>query len=144
MLKTKSIYAAPDTSDGVRMLVARFWPRGVRKGAVDEWRRELAPSAVLLKRYRSAGMSWREFVASYKAEVDTDEGRRVMAELRSQAETHDVTLLCYERDGAYCHRHILHDVIRDPEKLDTVFEPLCSDRRFSAIHTNIMNLGMRG
>ena len=135
MLKTKSIYAESGPGDGVRVLVTRFWPRGVRKGAVNEWRRELAPSAALLKRYRSMGMSWREFVVSYMAEVDTDEGRRAMAELRSQAETHDVTLLCYERDGTHCHRHILHDVIRDPEKLYTVFEPLCRDRRFSAIRT---------
>ena len=142
MLKTKSIYAEPDPGDGVRVLVARFWPRGVQKHTVGEWRRELAPSAALLKRYRGMGVSWREFVASYKAEIDTVEGRRAMAELRSQAETHNVTLLCYERDGAPCHRHVLHDVIHDPEKLHTAFEPVCSDRRSDEMRHNIMNIDM--
>ena len=99
MLKTKSIYAAPDTSDGVRVLVTRFWPRGVRRGTVDEWCRELAPSAALLKRYRGMGVSCREFVASYMAEIDTDEGWQIMVELGSCAQMYDVTLLCYERDG---------------------------------------------
>lgn len=107
---------------------------------VDEWRRVLAPSAVLLKRYRGMGMPWKEFVASYKAQIDTGEGRRAMAKLRSQAEMHDVTLLCYERDGAHCHRHVLYDVIRDPKKLHTTFEPVCSDRRSGETYRNITNL----
>ncbi len=140
MLKTKSIYAAPHPGDGVRVLVARFWPRGIRKSMVDEWRRVLAPSAVLLKRYRGMGMPWKEFVASYKAQIDTGEGRRAMAKLRSQAEMHDVTLLCYERDGAHCHRHVLYDVIRDPKKLHATFEPVCSDRRSDETYRNITNL----
>ena len=144
MLKTKSIYAEPDTGDRARVLVTRFWPRGIRKSMVDEWRRELAPSAALLKRYRSMGMSWRDFVVSYMVEVDTGEGRRAMAELKSQAETHDVTLLCYERDGVHCHRHVLYDVIRDPEKLHLVFEPVCSDCRFGEMRTDVVNLDAYG
>ena len=57
MFRTKSIYAESDSGDGIRVLVTRFWPRSVRKGAVDEWRRELAPGAALLKRYRGMKMS---------------------------------------------------------------------------------------
>ena len=41
------LHASPD--DGTRLLVMRYWPRGVRRGHVDEWIRELAPSPGLLK-----------------------------------------------------------------------------------------------
>ena len=49
MIRIKRVYAPPDASDGVRILVDRLWPRGVSKAAarVDEWRKDLAPTAVL-------------------------------------------------------------------------------------------------
>ena len=52
------------------------------EGDVDEWRRILAPSVALLKRYLYVGVLWSEFVTSYNDEIDTCEGRRAMAELR--------------------------------------------------------------
>ncbi len=39
----------PEPKDGTRLLVMRFWPRGVRKERFDAWMRELAPSVELLR-----------------------------------------------------------------------------------------------
>ena len=45
MIRVKRILDQRETSDGVRVLVTRYWPRGVRKEHFDCWMRELAPSA---------------------------------------------------------------------------------------------------
>jgi uncharacterized protein YeaO (DUF488 family) len=48
-IRTKRVYDAPDSSDGYRVLIDRVWPRGIsrERALLDEWARELAPSAML-------------------------------------------------------------------------------------------------
>ena len=48
-LKIKRVYEAPADDDGVRILVDRLWPRGMKKDEVDydEWFKNLAPSTDL-------------------------------------------------------------------------------------------------
>ncbi len=60
MILTARIYEPPPPEDGYRLHVMRFWPRGVRKEAVDGWERELAPSAELLRAYRAGRVEWAE------------------------------------------------------------------------------------
>lgn len=127
MLKTKSIYAPPEPGDGVRVLVSRFWPRGVRRDLVQEWCRELSPSPYLLKQYKREDMPWDTFIILYKKEIDTDTGRQAIKDLKIRAELSDVTLLCYEPTGTHCHRHLLYDIILDPQKLHVAFEPKYTD-----------------
>ena len=45
----KRAYDPAEPRDGYRVLVDRLWPRGVSKerARLDEWARELAPSAEL-------------------------------------------------------------------------------------------------
>src|SRR5680860_159795 len=45
----KRVYDPPSEADGYRVLVDRLWPRGVSRAAaeLDEWAKELAPSAEL-------------------------------------------------------------------------------------------------
>ena len=72
-VKTKSIYKPKERGDGTRILITRFYSRGVRKTHFDRWARELAPSASLLKRYRDQETTWEEFAASYKTEMQENE-----------------------------------------------------------------------
>ncbi len=46
MIKIKRVYDEPSPHDGKRILVDRFWPRGLRKeeARIDAWFRELSPS----------------------------------------------------------------------------------------------------
>jgi len=46
-VKIKRIYAAPEQEDGVRVLVDRLWPRGLKKrdAQIDLWLKSAAPSA---------------------------------------------------------------------------------------------------
>ena len=87
----------------------RFWPRGVRKEAVDGWERELAPSAVLLRAYRAGGIEWEEFAERYRAEVS--ERRELVDELARRAQRGTVTLLCGCRDESRCHRTLLKETV---------------------------------
>jgi uncharacterized protein YeaO (DUF488 family) len=50
LIKTKYIYTPKETSDGIRILIARKWPRGIRKGHFDEWYKELSPEEDTLKK----------------------------------------------------------------------------------------------
>lgn len=127
MLKTKSIYAPAGQDDGQRILVTRFYPRGVKRERFDEWRRELAPSANLLRQYKDAVISEDEFVRSFIVEMNSSESRRVIAELHDRARSSTITILCYEPDGTLCHRHLLRDVIHDMRKLRLSFKPRYSD-----------------
>jgi len=45
MVKTKSIYQKSEESDGERILVSRYWPRGLSKErlALTEHLKEVAP-----------------------------------------------------------------------------------------------------
>jgi uncharacterized protein YeaO (DUF488 family) len=50
VIKTKSIYEPDEeNNDGIRVLITRYYPRGVRKDKFDCWIRELSPSRDLLK-----------------------------------------------------------------------------------------------
>ena len=48
-VRIRRVYEESRPDDGVRVLVDRMWPRGLRKDAVelDEWNKDVAPSAEL-------------------------------------------------------------------------------------------------
>jgi uncharacterized protein YeaO (DUF488 family) len=51
-VRTKSVYDPADPSDGRRVLVTRYWPRGIPRAAVDEYVRKLGPSRELLHAFK--------------------------------------------------------------------------------------------
>jgi uncharacterized protein YeaO (DUF488 family) len=72
MIKVKRIYDPVSTDDGVRFLVDRLWPRGLRKEAVriDAWLKEFAPSDELRRWFGHDPAKWDEFNQRYFAELD--------------------------------------------------------------------------
>ena len=62
----KSVYSPPEPSDGKRVLVMTLWPRGVSKGRVDVWMKELGTPRELIKRYKSGKVTRDEFRAEYR------------------------------------------------------------------------------
>jgi uncharacterized protein YeaO (DUF488 family) len=72
MIKLKRVYDPPESSDGVRVLVERLWPRGMKKEALklDEWRKDVAPSDALRRWFRHDPARWVEFKRRYTAELD--------------------------------------------------------------------------
>jgi uncharacterized protein YeaO (DUF488 family) len=72
MIRMKRIYEPPEKSDGVRLLVERLWPRGLKKAEarLDAWQREVAPSTTLRKWFNHDPSKWSEFQHRYYAELD--------------------------------------------------------------------------
>lgn len=108
-LKTKRVYDSPSPEDGYRLLVMQRWPRGIRKGMVDAWERELAPSKSLRVAYRSGGMQWEDYARSYLKEVS--QKRELLAEVARRSREQSLTLLCACVDESRCHRSLLRCLV---------------------------------
>lgn len=71
-VRLKRTVEAAQADDGLRLLVDRLWPRGVRKDALklDGWLKEVAPSTELRKWFDHDPVKWEEFQRRYFAELD--------------------------------------------------------------------------
>lgn len=67
----KRAYEDPKRGDGVRILVERLWPRGLRKedAGFDLWLKDVAPSTELRQWYGHDVTRWPEFKKRYEAEL---------------------------------------------------------------------------
>jgi uncharacterized protein YeaO (DUF488 family) len=97
-VQLKRAYEAPAKSDGCRVLVDRLWPRGISKGKLrlDDWLKEVAPSAGLRKWFGHDPTKWGAFKDRYFRELDeqSDAVERLLA--RGRAGT--VTLVFGAKD----------------------------------------------
>ena len=112
MLRLKRAYEPRTSGDGLRVLVDRLWPRGVSKErlAIDEWMKELSPSAELRRWFDHDPKKWLEFQRRYKRElrVHTD----LVDELARLASRRRVTLVFGARDEEHNDAVVLAGVIR--------------------------------
>ena len=71
-LRVKRVYDAAATEDGVRFLVDRLWPRGLKKekAKVDLWLKEVAPTDGLRRWFGHDPKRWAEFQKRYIAELN--------------------------------------------------------------------------
>lgn len=111
MVKTKSVYEPKGEGDGLRLLVTRYWPRGVAKGKVDRWCKELGTAPELIKLFKAGSIPWEEFAESYIAGLSTGPSSEAFGELQEIVKGASVTLLCVCKDGARCHRGILKELL---------------------------------
>lgn len=72
MIQLKRAYEDAAPQDGVRFLVERLWPRGVKKAdlRLDDWLKEVAPSDHLRRWFAHDPEKWDEFQRRYFAELD--------------------------------------------------------------------------
>ncbi len=71
MMKLKRAYEPASSSDGLRILVERLWPRGVskQKARIDLWLKDLAPTPELRQWYGHDPARWTQFRKRYSAEL---------------------------------------------------------------------------
>jgi len=114
MIKTKSVYDPAEESDGERILVSRFWPRGISKESLSlsQWLLALAPSKALVKDWKTGSLTWAEYQNHFNGEMAAHQEEIEALAKRSKSST--ITLLCYEREGdPHCHRHLLKRMIEE-------------------------------
>lgn len=101
MIKIKRAYDPPSQTDGMRILVERLWPRGMKKEALklDDWRKDAAPSTELRKWFSHDTAKWSEFQRRYRAELDEHPG--AWQPILEAANTGRVTLLFSSHDGEH-------------------------------------------
>ena len=92
MIKIKRVYDEPSLSDGIRILVDRLWPRGLKKkdAKINEWLREIAPSNELRKWFSHDPTKWEEFRKRYFKEL---RGKSEMERIFDLARQGPITLL---------------------------------------------------
>ncbi|MGE5297235.1 MAG: DUF488 domain-containing protein [Solirubrobacterales bacterium] len=97
-IRIKRAYDAPARNDGFRVLVDRMWPRGITKDKLklDEWGKEIAPSASLRKWFGHDPAKWETFRDRYSRELDSRS--EDVARLRQKAKEGDLTLVFGARD----------------------------------------------
>lgn len=98
MIKIKRVYEKADVRDGVRILVDRMWPRGVRRSTpnIDIWMRDVAPTDELRKWFNHDPRKWLSFKKKYKMELH---GGKTFEELAEFCARNDpVTLLYATKD----------------------------------------------
>jgi uncharacterized protein YeaO (DUF488 family) len=112
MIKTKSIYNPKEASDGVRVLVTRYYPRGIKKTHFDIWDRNLAPSKELLMDWKNGKLTEVSYTRRFLHEMGREESCGSIKNFAKMAETKTITFLCFEKeDGSFCHRHILKGLV---------------------------------
>jgi uncharacterized protein YeaO (DUF488 family) len=112
MLRLKRAYEPAVHADGYRILVDRLWPRGLskEKAAVDEWMKEIAPSAELRRWFGHDPERWREFRRRYERELRARE--ELVREIAALASHRRVTLVYGARDEAHNDAVVVAAVVR--------------------------------
>ena len=98
MLALKRVYDKTAPEDGVRFLVERLWPRGIKKTdlRLEDWLKEVAPSTGLRRWFAHDPKKWIEFQKRYSAELDSHP--EACEQIRRAARHGLVTLLYSSHD----------------------------------------------
>ena len=94
-VQVRRIYDDPSADDGVRVLVDRRWPRGVtrERAALDEWCRDVAPSAELRTWYAHDPAKFARFERRYRNELEERIRAEALEHLAALATPGRLTLL---------------------------------------------------
>ena len=113
----RRVYDDPASADGVRVLVDRIWPRGLRKDAarLDGWEKDVAPSAELRVWYGHDPAKFEEFRRRYLAELDGPAHSAALGRLRALARHHKpLILLTATKDASHSQAAVLAQLLQPP------------------------------
>jgi len=110
-VRLKRAYEPPAPDDGMRILIDRLWPRGVKKAnaGIDEWIREIAPSTELRKWFGHDPERWPEFRRRYQLEIRTHPAE--FNRLRELAQSRRITLVFAARDEVHNDAVVLRELL---------------------------------
>jgi len=97
----KRIYDPPGKKDGLRVLVDRLWPRGLKKekAGVHKWLKDIAPSDSLRKWFSHDPEKWQEFKRQYFKELK--EKNDLIKWIEEKERNQTITLLYGAKDPRY-------------------------------------------
>ena len=112
-IRLKRAYEPAGAQDGVRVLVDRLWPRGLRKDqvAADLWLKEAAPSDALRRWFGHDPRRWERFRATYRTELARHAD--LLELLDGLRRRRPVTLIYGARDEAHNQAVVLREVLEE-------------------------------
>jgi len=115
-ISLKRVYEKPGLKDGKRILVERFWPRGLKKdeAKIDEWLREVAPSTELRKWFGHDPAKWDEFKERYWKELDKK--KDIISKLAKERLENKVTFVFAAKDQQHNNAVALKEYIENQLK----------------------------
>lgn len=110
-IRVKRVYDPPAAADGMRILIDRLWPRGIKKEAMrlDLWAKEISPSTDLRQWYGHDPERFAEFRRRYLAELAKQ--KEYLDALRAKLRGHGVTLVTATRELDLSHAEVLREVL---------------------------------
>src|SRR2546428_996117 len=116
MIQIKRVRDPSAKADGVRFLVERLWPRGVKKEELklDGWLKNAAPSTALRKLFSHDPARWEEFQRRYRAELD--QHPEAWQPILDAANKGTVTLLFSSHDEAHNNAVALKEYLETKQK----------------------------
>ncbi|MBV8653811.1 MAG: DUF488 domain-containing protein [Alphaproteobacteria bacterium] len=118
-IRLKRVYDPHAPEDGIRVLVDRLWPRGLKReaAAIDLWLKAVAPSDALRRWFGHDPRRWAEFRERYHAELRANsEAIAPLRDLLARGKT--VTLLFAAKDMDHNNAVALKDLIDAPARGD--------------------------
>ena len=114
-VKAGRVYDERARGDGARVLVDRLWPRGLTKAAadLDEWRKDVAPSADLRTWYQHEPERFEEFARRYRTELQEADAAEGVDHLRALARHGNLTLLTATKALDISGATVLADLLND-------------------------------
>ena len=119
VVSVKRVYEEAAPSDGVRVLVDRLWPRGLKKEAarVDAWLRDLAPSNQLRKWFHAHPEEQQLFRKRYVEELHGAGARDALGALENLVRDEGkVTLLFASKNLEHNNATVLRDILEGQKK----------------------------
>ncbi|WP_344101661.1 DUF488 domain-containing protein [Myceligenerans crystallogenes] len=113
VVRIKRVYDDAADDDGVRVLVDRLWPRGVRRedAHLDAWLKEIAPTPELRTWWNHDPDRLDDFAARYRRELAANPA---LDELRELTGRHPVVTLLYAaKDPEINHAAVLRDTLEE-------------------------------
>ncbi|MGH2883598.1 MAG: DUF488 domain-containing protein [Solirubrobacteraceae bacterium] len=112
-VRAKRIYDPSEPGDGYRVLIDHVWPRGIsrERAKLDDWARELAPSAELRKWFDHVPERFEEFRARYRNELAAHTEH--IEGLRNRASAGPVTIVYAARDREHNNAVVLAELVGD-------------------------------
>lgn len=133
-----SYFAKLNKGIGIKISIARYNPKWLKKGDIDFWFQSLSPSKELLKMWKNKdnieqiiktdssfakwiynnvkninNITWKDYERIYKGEINKHINYGDMRALLNLLNSgKDITIYCYEKSTDNCHRHILGDIIK--------------------------------
>ena len=110
-VRIKRVYETSAADDGIRVLIDRLWPRGVKKtdADIDQWEKDIAPSTALRKWFGNDPARWQEFRSRYAVEIHNHP--RQIKRLCVMTRQGPITLVYSARDEAHNDAVVLRDFL---------------------------------